>query len=86
MTPGVVAVSLVRVSGGGVDDRDQLVVELGLGRVGMRGGVVALSAQDVDELDARLVEAATFADGPEAAVQLGRSGSVPVGQQPPGRP
>jgi hypothetical protein len=42
------------------------------------GGIVALAAQDVDELDAGFVEAASLADALEAAVEFDRSGAVPV--------
>ncbi len=84
MTPGAVSGSVrCGLSDGGVDDRDQLVVERGPGGIRVSGGVVALAAQDFYELDAGLVETASLADGLEAAVQLGRSGAVPVGQQPP---
>ena len=68
---------------GVVDDVDQLVVEAGAGGVGVGGGVVALAAQDGDELGAGLVEAAAFADGLEAAVELEWSGAVAVAEQPP---
>src|SRR5215213_5729445 len=68
---------------GVVDDVDQLVVEPGARRVGVGGGVVALAAQDGDELGTGLVEAAAFADGLEAAVELERSGAVAVAEQPP---
>lgn len=73
---------VVEGSGGGVDDVDQVVVELCSQRVGVGGGVVSLSAQDVNEVDAGLVEPASFADRLEAAVELERSGAVSVGEQP----
>jgi hypothetical protein len=44
------------------------------------GGVVALAVQDGDELGAGLVEAASFADRLEPAVQLERSGAVAVAE------
>ena len=68
---------------GVVDDVDEVVVEPGAGGVGVGGGVVALAAQDGDELGSGLVEAAAFADGLEAAVELERSGAVAVAEQPP---
>lgn len=46
----------------------------------MRGGVVALAAEDVDELGSGLVEAAALADGLEATVKLERAGAVPVAE------
>jgi len=55
-----------------VDDADEIVVELGPGQVRMGGCVVALPAQDGDELDVGLEEPAAFADGLEAAVDLER--------------
>ena len=46
-------------------------------------GVVALAAQDPDELGPGLVEAAAFADGLESAVKLEGSGAVTVAEKPP---
>jgi len=68
---------------GVIDDVDQLVVEPGSSVVGVGGGVVALAAQDGDERRSGLVEAAAFADGLEAAVELEWSGAVAVAEQPP---
>ena len=73
---------LASVVVGVVDDADEFVVEVGADGVGVGGGVVALAAQDGDELGAGLVEAAAFADGLEAAVELERSGAVAVAEQP----
>ncbi len=70
------------MSGAGVDHSNQLVVELGSSRIGVRGGVVSLPAQDVDELDVGLVESASLAYGLEPAVQLEWTGAVPVGEKP----
>ena len=70
------------VGGGVVDDVDELVVELGAGGVVVGGGVVALAAQDGDELGTGLEEAAAFADGVEAAVELEGSGAVAVAEEP----
>jgi hypothetical protein len=54
-----------------------LVVELGSERIGVVGGVVALSAEDVDELEVGLVEPASFTDGLEAqSNSSGRVGTV----------
>ena len=53
-----------------VDDAHEVVVELCAGEVGVVGGVVALAAQDGDELGAGLEEAAALADGLEPAVGL----------------
>ena len=53
-----------------VDDVDELVVELGACGVVVAVGVVALAAEDVEEGGAGFVEAAAFADGLEAAVEL----------------
>ena len=39
-------------------------------------------AEDVDELEVGFVEPASFADAPEATVQLERAGAVPVGEKP----
>jgi hypothetical protein len=50
------------------------------------GGVVALAAQDGDELGAGVEESAAFADRLEAAVQLERAGAVAVAEQAPGEP
>ena len=54
---------------------------MGADGVGVSGGVVALAAQDGDELGAGLVEAAPFADGLEAALELEWSGAVTVAEQ-----
>ena len=77
---------LASVLVGFVDDVDEAVVEVGADGVGVGGGVVALAAQDGDELGAGFVEAAAFADGLEAAVQLERSGAVTVAEQPTMQP
>jgi hypothetical protein len=70
------------VGGGVVDRLDELVVELGAGRVGVGEGVVALAAEDGDELGSGLIEAAAFADGLEPAVELERPGAVTVAEEP----
>ena len=70
----------------GVDDSDELVVELGAGRVGVAGGVVALPAEDFDELDVGLVEPASLADGLEATVELKRAGTVTMARSRRGVP
>ena len=51
-------------------------MELGSERIGVVGGVVALSAEDVDELEVGLVEPASFTDGVEA--QYNSSGRVGI--------
>ena len=78
---------------GFVDDADEIVVELCADGVGVAGGVVALAAEDGDELGAGLEEAAAFADGlerqsssrgrvqcplPSSRRCAGRAGSVAV--------
>jgi hypothetical protein len=45
-------------------------------------GVVVLASEDLDELGSGVVEAASFADGLELAVEGGRSGAVAVAEQP----
>ena len=65
-----------------VDDAHEVVVELGAGEVGVVGGVVALAAEDGDELGAGL-EAAALADGLEPAVEFEGSGAVAVAEEPP---
>ena len=64
-----------------VDDADELVVELGAREVGVVGGVVALAAEDGDELGSGLEEAAAFADGVEPAVEFEGSGAVAVAEE-----
>ena len=66
-----------------VDDSDEFVVEGGANQVGVGCGVVALAAQDGDELGAGLVKAAAFADGLESAVKLEGAGAVAVAEKPP---
>lgn len=48
----------------------------------MRGGVVALVSEDLDDLGSGLEEAAAFADVPEAAIEIGRAAAVTVPKQP----
>ena len=66
-----------------VDDSDEFVVEGGADNVVVGCGVIALAAQDGDEVGAGLVEATAFADGLEPAVELQGSGAVTVAEKPP---
>jgi hypothetical protein len=45
-------------------------------------GVVVLGLEGGPELDAALEEGAVLADGLEGAVELGRSGAVPIAEGP----
>ena len=67
------------------DTRDELVEDLGSGKVVVFECAVVLASQDADELFAGVEEAAPLTDGLESAVQLDGSGAVTVAEEAPVR-